>query len=109
MVTKGGLEAEVANAVVRFQREQQGRGPTDVHAYLIGDLILVRCTGIFTATETRLAMTEEGRRLIKSVRNAFIGLGMGAIGQLGAMRPPPFGFTRFPLGNLQSLVAVKPR
>ncbi len=62
------MEAEIANAVVRFHREQQGRGPADVHAYLIGDLVLVRCTGVFTPTEARLAATDEGRRLIKSSR-----------------------------------------
>lgn len=66
--TKGTLEAEIANAITRFHREQQGRGPTDVRAYLIGDLVLVRCAGIFTPTEARLAVTEEGRRLIKSAR-----------------------------------------
>ncbi len=66
--TKGTMEAEVANAVVRFQREQQGRGPTDVRAHLLGDLMLVRCSGIFTPTETRLAVSEEGRRLIRSAR-----------------------------------------
>lgn len=66
--TKGSLEADIANAVVRFQREQQGRGPTDVRAHLLGDLVLVRCSGIFTQTEARLAASEEGRRLIKSAR-----------------------------------------
>ena len=66
--TKGTIEAEVANAVVRFQREQQGRGPNEVRAHLIGDLVLVRCGGIFTPTEARLAASEEGRRLIKSAR-----------------------------------------
>jgi uncharacterized protein YbcI len=66
--TKGTIEAEVSNAVVRFQREQQGRGPSDARAHLVGDLILVRCTGIFTPTEARLAVTDEGRRLIKSAR-----------------------------------------
>jgi uncharacterized protein YbcI len=66
--TKGTIEAEIANAVVRFQREQQGRDPNDVRAHLLGDLILVRCAGIFTPTEARLAATEEGRRLIRSAR-----------------------------------------
>ena len=67
-VTKGELESDVANAVVRFHREQQGRGPADVRAHLIGDLILARCKGIFTQTEMHLAATEEGRRLIRSAR-----------------------------------------
>ncbi|MBC7806602.1 MAG: DUF2294 domain-containing protein [Akkermansiaceae bacterium] len=66
--TKGSIEAEVANAVVRFQREQQGRGATDVRAHLLGDLIVVRCGGIFTPTEAHLAVSDEGRRLIKSAR-----------------------------------------
>src|SRR5687768_4741364 len=66
--TKGSLEAEVANAVVRFHREQQGRGPNDVRAHLIGDMLLVQSAGIFTPTEAHLSATEEGRRLIKSAR-----------------------------------------
>lgn len=53
---------------MRFQREQQGRGPTDIHAHLLGDMILVRSTGIFTTNEMRLVVTEEGRRLVKSAR-----------------------------------------
>src|SRR5260221_12139518 len=67
-ITRGTIESQIANAVVQFQREQQGRGPADVRVHLIGDLILVRCTGIFTLTETRLSISEEGRRLIKSAR-----------------------------------------
>ena len=66
--TKGAIEAEIASAVVKFQREQQGRGPSDVRAHILGDLVLVRCAGIFTPTEARLVSSEEGRRLIKSSR-----------------------------------------
>ena len=66
--TKGAIEAEIANAVVRFQREQQGRGAAEVRAHLVGDLVLVRCTGIFTPVEARLAVSEEGQKLIKSAR-----------------------------------------
>jgi uncharacterized protein YbcI len=68
-ITKGTIEAEIANATVRFQREQQGRGPTEVRAHLLGDMILVRSGGIFTPGELRLVATEEGRRLIRSSRN----------------------------------------
>lgn len=67
-LTRGTIEAEVANAIVRFHREQQGRGPSEVRAHLLGDLVLVRSAGIFTPTEARLAATEEGKRLIKSAR-----------------------------------------
>lgn len=66
--TRGQIEAEVAGAIVRFQREQHGRGARDVQAHLVGDLVLVRSGDIFTPTETRLAVSEEGRRLILSAR-----------------------------------------
>ena len=67
-VSKGSLEAEIANAVVRFQREQQGRGAQDVRAHLVGDLVLVRSVGIWTPVEAKLAVSDEGRKLIKSSR-----------------------------------------
>lgn len=66
--TKGSIEAEVANAIVRIHREQQGRGPREVKTQLVGDLIVVRCNGIFTPTEEKLSSTEEGRSLINSSR-----------------------------------------
>lgn len=68
MPTKGGIEAEIAKAVVKFHREQQGRGPADVHAHIVGGLVLVQCTGILTVNEGKLAVSEEGRRLILSAR-----------------------------------------
>ena len=77
--TQGTIESEVANAITRFQREQQGRGPTDVRAHLVGDMILVRCAGIFTPTEARLAATDEGRKLIKSARQELRSITHGEI------------------------------
>ena len=62
------MEADIANAVTRFQREQQGRGPQEVAAHIVGDLIIVRCEGIFTPTEAKLTASPEGRKLIASSR-----------------------------------------
>ncbi len=70
-LTRGTIEAQVATAVVHFQREQQGRGPSNVRVTLIGDLLLVRSIGIFTPTESRLILSEEGKRLVKSARQEF--------------------------------------
>lgn len=66
--SRGELEDAAASATVRFHKEQQGRGPTDVRAHLLGDLLLVRSSGILTPIETHLAASDEGRRLIKSAR-----------------------------------------
>jgi uncharacterized protein YbcI len=32
-----------------------GRGPKDIHAYLIGDLLVVRLKGVLTVAEQQLA------------------------------------------------------
>lgn len=71
MKTKGELEAEVSQAVMRFKREYMGRGPQDVRTHLIDDMALVRLKGVLTPAEQRLAQVEDahrGRDLIKQVR-----------------------------------------
>ena len=71
MKSKGELEAEVSQAVMRFKREYMGRGPQDVRTYLLDDMALVRLKGVLTPAEQRLAQVEDphrGRDLIKQVR-----------------------------------------
>ena len=48
-----------------------GRGPKDIHAYLINDLVLVRLVGVLTVAEQQLVASlpaEKGRDLLKQVR-----------------------------------------
>ena len=48
-----------------------GRGPKDIHTYLLDDLLLVRLAGVLTAAEQHLVKTlpaEKGRDLLKQVR-----------------------------------------
>lgn len=66
--TLGSVEAEIANALVRFQKEQHGRGAGDVRARIVGEMVVVRCGGIFTPTEAHLSASDAGRRLIRSAR-----------------------------------------
>ena len=54
MKTSGEIEAAVCEGMSRFQQEYMGRGPKDVHAYLIGDLLVVRLKGVLTAAEQHL-------------------------------------------------------
>lgn len=69
--TKGQLEAEIGEAIVKFEREYMGRGPQEVRTYILEDLIVVRLQGVLTPAERQLARsgTEgQGRSLIKQVR-----------------------------------------
>jgi len=66
--TKGELEAQFTNAIVKFEKEYLGRGPLDARTYLINDLVLVRLRGVLTPAEEKLAENKEGRVLIKEAR-----------------------------------------
>ncbi len=71
MKTRGELETEISQAIIRFKKEYMGRGPLSVRTYLLDDMALVRLQGVLTAAEQKLAQVEErsrGRDLIKLVR-----------------------------------------
>ena len=71
MRTQGEIEAAVCEGVTRFEQEYMGRGPKDIRAYLLGDLLVVRLQGVLTAAEQHLVKSlpaEKGRDLLKQVR-----------------------------------------
>src|ERR1700719_2009927 len=75
MKTQGEIEAAVCQGVSRFEQEYMGRGPKDIHAHLLGDLLVVRLQGVLTAAEQQLVKSlpaEKGRDLLKQVRTHLI-------------------------------------
>ena len=75
MKTQGEIEAGVCDGVSRFEQEYMGRGPKDIRAHLLGDLLVVRLQGVLTAAERHLVRTlppEKGRDLLKQVRTQLI-------------------------------------
>src|SRR3990170_679126 len=75
MKTQGEIEAAVCAGIVRFEQDYMGRGPKDINAHLIGDLLVVRLIGVLTAAEQHLVRTlpaEKGRDLLKEVRTHLI-------------------------------------
>src|SRR5438132_12702369 len=73
--TQGEIEAGIAEGVARFEQEYMGRGPQDIHAHLLADLLVVRLKGVLTAAEQQLVKTlppEKGRDLLKQVRTQLV-------------------------------------
>ncbi len=71
MNTQGQIEAAICEGMTRFEQEYMGRGPTGIHAHLIGDLLVIRLQGVLTAAEQQLVKSlspERGRDLLKQVR-----------------------------------------
>ena len=71
MRTQGEIEAAICEGISRFEQEYMGRGPKDIRAHLIDDILFVRLQGVLTAAEQQLVKSlpaEKGRDLLKQVR-----------------------------------------
>jgi uncharacterized protein YbcI len=71
MKTQGEIEAAVCQGMSQFEQDYMGRGPKNIHAHLIGDLVVVRLQGVLTAAEQQLVKSlpsVKGRDLLKEVR-----------------------------------------
>src|SRR5437868_15276116 len=71
MRTHGEIEAATCEGMSRFEQEYMGRGPKDIHAHLIGDILVVRLQGVLTVAEQQLVKSlpsDKGRDLLKQVR-----------------------------------------
>jgi uncharacterized protein YbcI len=66
--TKGQIEAQISEAIIKFEKEYMGRGPTETKTYIIKDMVFVRLKGVLTPAEEQLAKTVEGADLIKKTR-----------------------------------------
>lgn len=75
MKTQGEIEAAIGEGISRFELEHMGRGPKDIRAHLLGDLLVVRLQGVLTAAEQHLVRSlpaERGRDLLKQVRTQLL-------------------------------------
>ncbi len=75
MKTQGEIEAAVCEVISGFEQQYMGRGPKDIRAHLLGDLLVVRLQGVLTAAEQQLVTSlpaDKGRDLLKQVRTQLI-------------------------------------
>ncbi len=63
--TKGQLEAEISDAMVKQQRERTGRGPTQAKTYIVEDMVIVRLQEVLTPAERQLLGNPHGQALVK--------------------------------------------
>jgi len=73
--TKGEIEVAIRNAIIKFEQDFMGRGPTEVRAFIVRDLAVVRLKGVLTQAERQLAKTVEGVEMVKRIRQTLIAQG----------------------------------
>ncbi len=74
-MSKGQIEANISEALIKFEKEYMGRGPEETKTYIIDDIIVIRLKRVLTPAEQRLAGTSDettGRTLIKRVRTELL-------------------------------------
>ncbi|MCF7973563.1 MAG: DUF2294 domain-containing protein [Phycisphaerae bacterium] len=73
--TRGQVEAQISEAIIKFEKEYMGRGPDETKTYIIEDMIVIRLQRVLTPAEQQLAKsndTANGRTLIKQVRRELL-------------------------------------
>jgi len=73
--TKAEMEMAIRNAIIKFEQDFMGRGPTDVRAFIVRDLVIVRLKGVLTPAERQLAKTPDGVDMVKRIRQTLIAQG----------------------------------
>jgi len=73
--TKGQMEADISEAIIRFEKEYMGRGPDEARTHILDDLVVVQLQRVLTPAEQQLAgasADDKGRSLIKQVRTELL-------------------------------------
>ena len=73
--SKGQIEADISEALIKFEKEYMGRGPEETKTYIVDDMIVIRLQRVLTPAEQRLAEASDettGRTLIKRVRTELL-------------------------------------
>lgn len=71
----GESGSRLCEAVIRFEKETVGRGPEEVKAYLVDDMIVLRERGILTRAEKNLLGQGDGssgRELVRDFRRRLL-------------------------------------
>lgn len=83
------MESSIRNAIIKFEQEFMGRGPDDVRAFIVRDLVVVRLKGVLTPAERQLAKTAEGVDMVKRLRQNLIAQGGTSFASRSAKSPGP--------------------
>ncbi len=80
--TKGQIESQISEALIKFEKEYMGRGPKEAKTYIMEDMVFVRLKGVLTPAEEQLTKTAEGANLIKRTRVELLERGRGLLDKI---------------------------
>lgn len=57
---------------MKFEKDYFGRGPKELHTFIVNDMIMVRQRGVLTLAEEQLSDNAEGCELIRRLREKLL-------------------------------------
>lgn len=66
------MEDEITKAMIQWEKDYMGRGPTAAKTDILRNMIIVTLKGVLSAAEKHLAADKEGMALIKKLRQQLI-------------------------------------
>ncbi|GMA58225.1 uncharacterized protein YbcI [Alicyclobacillus sacchari] len=73
---KGCMEAEISNALTKWEKEYLGRGSVSVKTDVLRDMIIVSLRGILSTAEYALCETRDGMLSVKRTRTSLVESGI---------------------------------
>lgn len=80
--TKGKMEDEITKALVLWEREYLGRGPTEAKTDILRSMVVVTLKGVLSQAEYHLAQNKEGMALIKKLRQQLVEQGRSGLEEI---------------------------
>ncbi|MHB8170713.1 MAG: Na-translocating system protein MpsC family protein [Thermincolia bacterium] len=71
-MSKGMLEDVVTKALIQWEKDYMGRGPTEAKTDIIRDMIVVSLKGVLSTAEEHLAKDVDGMALVKKLRQLLV-------------------------------------
>jgi uncharacterized protein YbcI len=70
--SKGQKEDEITKALIQWEKEYKGRGPTEAKTDIIRDMVIVSLRGVLSQAEQHLSRNLEGMALVKELRRQLV-------------------------------------
>ncbi len=70
--SKGQMEDEITKALIQWEKEYKGRGPTEARTDILRNMVIVTLRGVLSLAEQHLSRKEDGMALVKELRRQLV-------------------------------------
>ncbi|MDW7675109.1 MAG: DUF2294 domain-containing protein [Bacillota bacterium] len=80
--SKGQIEDEITKAIVQWEKDYLGRGPTESKTDILRNMVIITLRGVLSKSEEHLARDKEGMVLVKKLRQQLVEQGRSELNEI---------------------------